>query len=217
VTVEKFTALTPELHRYLTEHSSWRDDPVSRAVEEAAEGMEQPQMQISPDQAAFMTVLVRASGARRALELGTFLGYGSIAIGRGLGEDGSLLSCEIDGSNAERARGYIEAAGLSERVEVRVGPALDTLRSLPQAEAFDLAFIDADKVNYPAYYEEVLARSVPGGLILVDNTFMGGSVLDPDGDSSRAVAELNDAIAADDRVEAAMVGVADGITLALKR
>ncbi|MSO41924.1 MAG: SAM-dependent methyltransferase [Solirubrobacterales bacterium] len=217
MTVEKFTALTPELHRYLIEHNSWRRDAVSKLIEKAAEGMERPEMQISPDQAAFMTVLVRASGASRALELGTFLGYGSIAIGRGLPEDGSLLSCEIDESNAERAREYIEQAGLTRRVEVRVGPALETLQSLPAEEAFDLSFIDADKVNYPSYYEEVLTRTVRGGLVLIDNTFMGGSVLEPDGDSSRAVAELNELVAADDRVQSAMVGVADGITLALKR
>lgn len=216
--VDKFTALTPELHRYLVEHSSHRDR-ISREVEAAADefgGL--AEMQIAADQAALITVLVGAIGARRALEVGTFLGYGAIAIARGLPGDGELITCELEEGYAERAREHLRRAGVEDRVEIRVGPALETLRGISAKGSFDFAFIDADKVSYPHYYEEVIRLLRPGGLVMLDNVLLGGRVLDPpeDGDSARVMAELNDRLATDDRVEVAMIGVADGIALARK-
>ncbi len=214
---DKFIALTPELQRYLVAHSSFRDDLVER-VEAAAEKTDFPLMQIAGDQAALITILVRAIGATRALEVGTFLGYGAISIARGLSEDGRLVCCELEPDYAARAQEHLEAAGLADRVEIRIGPALETLRAMPTDEAYDFSFIDADKQSYPDYYEEVLKRTRPSGLIMLDNTLKDGRVLDPEpGGSDAVVAELNDRLATDERVWVAMLGVADGVTLALKR
>jgi len=217
VTVDKFTALTPELHRYAVAHSSFRDGAAPE-IERAGEEMGGlARMQISGDQAAFITVLVKAIGARRAVEVGTFLGYGAVAIARGLPEDGELICCELEEEYAQRAREHLRAAGVEDRAEILVGPAAETLREISHADSFDFAFIDADKESYPEYLEQCLRLVRPGGLIMLDNTLKGGRVLDPESDSDRAIAELNDRIAADERMEVAMLSVADGITLARKR
>ena len=219
MTVDKFTALTPQLHRYAVEHSSFRDGVVP-GVEAAAEEMgDRALMQIAGDQAAFMTILVQASGARRALEVGTFLGYGAIAIARGLPADGELLVCELEQEYADRARAHLDQAGLGDRVAFRVAPAIETLKELPESEPFDFAFVDADKQGYGGYYEQCLRLLRPGGLLLLDNVFMGGRILDPDADDEAmaVVRELNDRIATDERVDAAMLGIADGLTVARKR
>ncbi len=215
---DKFLAITPELHRYAVEHSSFRDGTVPE-IEAAGEAMgDLALMQIAGDQAAFITVVVAAIGARRALEVGTFLGYGAVAIARGLPEDGELVCLELDEGYAERARGHLDAAGLAERAEIKVGPALDTLREMPAAEEFDFAFIDADKTEYSDYFEQVFTRMRRNGLIMLDNTLRGGTVLEPgDDEAARVTAELNDRLAEDERVEVAVLGVADGITLARKR
>jgi caffeoyl-CoA O-methyltransferase len=218
VTFEKFTAITPELHRYAVEHSSFRDG-LTPEIERAGEQMgDLAPMQIAGDQAAFTTILVRAIGARRALEVGTFLGYGALAIARGLPEEGRLICCELDEGYAERAHRHLERAGLGDRVEFRVGPALETLQAIDEEESFDFAFIDADKESYPAYFDECLRLVRRAGLILLDNVFAGGRILDAaEGrERDRIMAELNDRLAADDRVEVAMLGFADGITVALK-
>jgi caffeoyl-CoA O-methyltransferase len=215
---DKFIQITPELHRYSVEHSSFRDGAVPE-VEQAAEDMgDMAAMQIAGDQAAFITILVAAIGAREALEVGTFLGYGAIAIARGLPDDGHLVCLELDEGFAERARGHLARAGLEERVEFRIGPALESLRAMDREERFDFAFIDADKSEYIDYFEETLPRMRPNGLIMLDNTLRGGTVLEP-GDSrpAQVTAELNDALAVDDRVEVALLGVADGVTVVRKR
>jgi caffeoyl-CoA O-methyltransferase len=218
LTVERFISLNPELHDYLVEHSSFRDG-VTAEVEQAARDMgELQEMQIGGDQAAFITLLVRAIGARRALELGTFLGYGAISIARGLPEDGKLICCELNEEYAERAHQHLTDAGLADRVEIRVGPAIETIRGLDDG-AFDFAFIDADKTGYPDYYEECLRLLRPNGLIMLDNTLREGTVVDPpeDDEGTEVIVGLNDKIAADDRVDVAMLGIADGVTLARKR
>jgi caffeoyl-CoA O-methyltransferase len=217
VSPEKFIPLTSELHRYGVEHSSFRDD-LTRKIEAAADDTETPQMQIAGDQAAFMTILVRATGARRALEIGTFLGYGAVAIARGLPEDGLLTCLELDADYAERAAAHLKEAGLDAKAEIKVGPALESLRALPEDPEFDFAFIDADKTEYVDYFEATLPRMKQGGLIMLDNTLRNGTVLDPgDSDAARVTAQLNDQLATDDRVDVAMLGMADGVTLALKR
>jgi caffeoyl-CoA O-methyltransferase len=215
---DKFISMTPELHRYAVEHSSFRDGVVPE-VEQAGEDMgDLAAMQIAGDQAAFMTIIVAAIGARAALEVGTFLGYGAIAIARGLPDDGRLVCCELDEKYAERAREHLEKAGLAGKVEFRIGPALESLRSMEATEQFDFAFLDADKTEYIDYFEETLARLRPNGLIMIDNTLRDGTVLEPgDSDSARVTAELNDRLAKDDRVDVALLGVADGVTLVRKR
>ena len=218
MTVERFISLNAELHDYLVEHSSFRDGGAAE-VEQAARDMgELEEMQIGGDQAALITLLVAAIGARRAVEIGTFLGYGAISIARGLPDDGKLTCCELNEDYAERAHQHLSHAGLADRVEIRVGPAIETLSGLDDG-SFDFAFIDADKVGYPDYYEQCLRLLRPNGLIMLDNTLREGTVLDPpEGDEGTAtMAKLNDRIAADDRVDVAMLGIADGVTLARKR
>ena len=215
---DKFISITPELHRYAVEHSSFRDGSVAE-VEQAGEEMgELAAMQIAGDQAAFITILVSAIGAHSALEVGTFLGYGAIAIARGLPPDGRLVCCELDEGYAERAREHLAKAGLEDRVEFRIGPALESLRAMDRGEQLDFAFIDADKTEYIDYFEETLLRMRPNGLIMLDNTLRGGTVLEPgDSEAARVTAELNGGLARDERVDVALLGVADGITLARKR
>jgi predicted O-methyltransferase YrrM len=215
---DKFISITPELHRYSVDHSSFRDGVVPE-IEQAGEDMgDLALMQIAGDQAAFTTIVVRAIGARRALEVGTFLGYGAIAIARGLPDDGELISLELDQEYAERAREHLRRARLEEKVEIRVGPALESLRTMNGTEQFDFAFIDADKTEYIDDFEEVLARLRPNGVIIIDNTLREGTVLDPgESESARVTAELNDRLAKDERVDVVLLGLADGITMARKR
>jgi caffeoyl-CoA O-methyltransferase len=216
---DKFTALTPELHRYIVEHGARQDDVLRRLAAETVELGDIAIMQIAPDQGAFMTLLVRAMGARRALELGTFTGYSAICIARGLGEDGTLVACDLNGDWTRIAQRYFDEAGVADRIDMRLGPALETIRELPEDEPFDFAFIDADKAEYPDYYEECLRLLRPGGVMMLDNVIRGGRVLDAGDDDPRSVAtrEVNDRAIADERVDVAMLGIADGITLALKR
>jgi predicted O-methyltransferase YrrM len=215
---DKFISITPELHRYSVDHSSFRDGVVPE-IEQAGEDMgDLALMQIAGDQAAFTTIVVRAIGARRALEVGTFLGYGGTAIARGLPDDGELISLELDQEYAERAREHLRRARLEEKVEIRVGPALESLRTMNGTEQFDFAFIDADKTEYIDDFEEVLARLRPNGVIIIDNTLREGTVLDPgESESARVTAELNDRLAKDERVDVVLLGLADGITMARKR
>jgi caffeoyl-CoA O-methyltransferase len=221
--VSKFTALTDELHAYLVEHGARQDEVLGRVQAETEAMGDISVMQIAPDQGAFMTVLAKLIGAGEAIELGTFTGYSAICIARGLEPGGRLVCCEISEEFAETAASNFEDAGVAGRVEIRIGPALDTLRALPERELFDLAFIDADKGNYPEYYELCLQRLRAGGVILLDNVLSAGRVLDvaalPEDQRANveAISELNDRIRDDDRVDIAMVGIADGLTIARKR
>jgi caffeoyl-CoA O-methyltransferase len=222
--VTKFTAVDERLHRYIVERGARQDEVLRRVQDETAAMGGISRMQIAPDQGAFMTLLARAIGAREALEVGTFTGYSAICIARGLDPGGRLLCCELSEEYAEIAARNLEDAGVAERVEIRVGPAAETLAALPEREVFDLTFIDADKTGYPVYYEEALKRTRKGGLILLDNVLAGGRIAWPDSevpaDRSETVAalrELNDALAGDERVDLAMVAIADGLTIARKR
>jgi caffeoyl-CoA O-methyltransferase len=217
--LSKFTPLNDELHDYMVAHGARQDDVLARVQAETAAMGDISVMQIAPDQGAFMTLLCRAIGASEAIELGTFTGYSAICIARGLAPGGRLVACELSEEYAEIAARNLEAAGVADRVEIRIGPALDTVRALPERELFDFAFIDADKTGYPDYYAEVLPRTRPGGLIVVDNVLQGGDVVreDADGESVQAIRRLNDTIAKDERVDSAMVAIADGLMLARKR
>jgi caffeoyl-CoA O-methyltransferase len=217
--LSKFTPLTDELHDYMVAHGARQDDVLARVQAETAAMGSISVMQIAPDQGAFITLLCSAIGASEAIELGTFTGYSAICIARGLAPGGRLIAGELSEEFAETAARNLEAAGVADRVEIRIGPAIDTLRELPERELFDFGFIDADKPGYPAYYDELLPRMRAGGLILVDNVLQGGDVVrdDADGDSVTAIRQLNDTIAADERVDTAMVAIADGLLLARKR
>lgn len=217
---EKFTRLTPELYAYLVAHRSERRDPVLDAlVAETAALGGISRMQIAREQGAFMTLLARAIGARRMIEIGTFTGYSALCLARALPADGTLVCCDLNEDWTAIARRHWQAAGVADRIELRLGPALDTLRSLPCDPVIDLTFIDADKESYRAYYEEILPRTRPNGLILFDNVLWGGHVLESGGASAdtRAIQELNDVVAADPRVEAVMLPIADGLNLLRKR
>jgi caffeoyl-CoA O-methyltransferase len=211
--------LTPELHRYLVDHGTPPDSLQEELIEETAKLGGIAMMQIAPEQGAFMTMLTRVIGARRAIEVGTFTGYSALCIARGLQAGGRLLCCDVSEEWTSIGRRFWEQDGVADRIELRLGPALDTLRTLPAEPAFDLAFIDADKQNYPNYYEEVLTRLRPNGVILVDNVLWGGRVIDPEADDAdtKAIRAFNDRVASDDRVDTVMLPLGDGLTLARKR
>ncbi len=211
--------VSPELNDYLVAHGT-PPDAVQRDLIERTLALGDPAgMQIAPEQGAFMTLLTRMIGARRAVEVGTFTGYSALSIARGLPEDGYLLCCDVSEEWTAIARDAWERAGVADRIELRLGPAAETLRALPADPVFDLAFIDADKPAYPTYYEELLLRMRPGGVILVDNVLQDGRVLqkDPEHPNTAAIQEFNDMVAADDRVDVVMLPIADGVTFAVKR
>ena len=217
--MSKFTNLDDALHAYVVDHTAPQDEVLARVQAETEAMGSVARMQIAPDQGAFLTLLTRAIGAREALEVGTFTGYSAISIARGLGDGGRLICCELSEEYAEIASRNLESAGVAERTEIRVGPALETLRAMPEGELFDITFIDADKTGYRAYYEEALKRLRPGGLILLDNVLQDGRVVEPgeQGEQTQAMMQLNDELVADDRVDLAMTAIADGLTLLRKR
>lgn len=209
------TPIDDELAAYIAAHAGGRDGALLEVERETSELGSLANMQTSPEQAALLELLARATGARKAIEIGTFTGYGAIRIARGLAPGGSLLCCELEQRWADVARRNLDRAGVGDRVEIRVAPALETLRALPAEPAFDIAYLDADKTGYPAYYEELVPRLHPGGLLGIDNVLMSGRVLNPaeDDEGARAVAELSDRITRDERVDSVMLGMADGLTL----
>jgi caffeoyl-CoA O-methyltransferase len=211
--------LTAELADYLVEHGT-PPDPVQRAlIEETAALGAVAGMQIAPEQGAFLTVFTRLIGARRAIEIGTFTGYSALCIARGLPDDGRLVCCDVSEEWTAIGRKAWDSAGVGERIDLRIAPALDTLAALPADAAFDLAFIDADKPNYANYFEALLPRIRPNGAILVDNVLWDGNVVKDDATDANtlAIKAFNDEVAGDGRVEVVMLPVADGLTLCRKR
>ncbi|HEV2375890.1 MAG TPA: O-methyltransferase [Streptosporangiaceae bacterium] len=211
--------LRPNLHTYLVAHSTPEDPLLAELAAETAQRYpEYTGMQIGPEQGLFMTMLAQVMGARRAVEVGTFTGYSSVCIARGLADGGLLTCCDISEDWTSVARSYWQKAGLEDRVELRLGPAIDTLRAMPAAPMFDLAFIDADKPGYIGYWDEIVPRMRSGGVILVDNTFMHGRIFEPQPDeSAQAIKEFNDYAFADKRVDLVMLPVGDGLTMAHTR
>jgi caffeoyl-CoA O-methyltransferase len=211
--------LSPEIHAYIVAHGT-PPDPVLEELARETEGIGPlARMLVAPEQGALLTLLTKLAGARRAIEVGTFTGYSALCIARGLPADGKLLCCDVSEEWTSVGRRYWEKAGVAGKIELRIAPATETLRALPEREEWDLAFIDADKVNYAAYYAEVLKRLRPGGLIMVDNVLWSGRVVDPaaDDEQTEAIRSFNDTVAKDDRVERAMIPIADGLTLIRKR
>jgi caffeoyl-CoA O-methyltransferase len=211
--------LRPGLYEYLAAHSSPADALLRDLAAETADRFPgDTVMQIGPEQGTFMTMLAGLMGARHAIEVGTFTGYSSICLARGLAPGGRLICCDVSEEWTSVARAYWQKAGLADRIELRLGPALGTLRALPGEPSFDLAFIDADKEGYIGYWDELVPRLRGGGVILVDNTFLHGRILDrqPD-DRAQAVRDFNDHALADGRVDLVMLSVGDGLTMARKR
>lgn len=210
--------VNPALSDYLVAHSEPADDVLRDLAEETHRDLaRQSGMQISHDEGELLTMLVRLTGARQAVEVGTFTGYSSICIARGLPSDGHLLCCDVSEEYTSVARRYWERAGVADKIELRIAPAVETLSSLPSEPYLDFAFIDADKTGYASYVEEILPRLRPGGLMVLDNMLWHGEVLDPESDDGRAVAELNAALVADDRVDVVLLPVRDGVSLARRR
>ena len=216
---EKFLSLTPPVYEYVVAHTAPPDDVLRDLAEETAALGPVSMMQVAIEQGAFLTQMAQLIGARRAVEVGTFTGYSSICIARGLADGGHLLCCDVSEEWTAIARRYWTRAGLDDRIELRLGPALDTLRALPRTPDIDLVFIDADKPGYLAYYEELLPRLRPNGLFVFDNVLWSGSVADPaaQDDNTRALRALADRVCADTRVDAVMLAIADGLLLARKR
>ena len=215
----KSFSLSSELHEYLVAHGT-PPDAVQQALIERTEALGGiARMQIAPEQGAFMTLLTRAVGARRAVEVGTFTGYSALCVARGLPDDGKLLCCDVSDEWTSVGRPYWEKAGVAHKIELRLGPAAETLRALPKQDLFDLAFIDADKESYPIYFEEILVRLRPNGLILVDNVLWMGNVVNPDASdaNTRAIRTFNDQVAGDERVDCVMLPLGDGVTVLRKR
>ncbi len=216
--MSKFIALDQPLHGYVLSHRTPDDDVLRDLQEETARLGDRATMQIAPDQGTLLRLLVAATGARRAVEVGTFTGMSALCIARGLGPEGRLLCCDVSEEWTAIARRYWERAGVADRIELRIAPAADTLRALPADIPFDFAFIDADKAGYALYYEEILKRLRPGALIAVDNVLWSGDVVRPEkrDDDVEAIRRFNDMVAADTRVESVILPVADGLTLVRK-
>jgi caffeoyl-CoA O-methyltransferase len=216
----KTLSLTDELHAYLVAHGSAPDPLTAELMAETQAALPaQAGMQVAPEQAAFLTFLTRLLNVRDAVEVGTFTGLSSLSIARGLAPGGKLTCFDISDEYTSVARRYWERAGVSDRIELRIGPAVQTLAGLPEEPHLDLAFIDADKESYQAYWSLLVPRMRPGGLIAVDNVLWHGRVLDPTADdaATQAIIAFNDMVLTDERVEAVMIPLADGLTLARVR
>ena len=211
--------LDEALHHYVVSHSATPDDIQMSLIETTAALGPLAFMQVAPDQGAFLSLLVGAVRPFFAVEVGTFTGYSSLAIARALPEGGRLLCCDVSEEWTTVARRHWEAAGVADRIDLVVGPAADTLAGLPAEARVDFAFIDADKGGYLDYYEALVPRLSPHGLIAVDNVLWSGRVVDPNAEDAETVAirAFNDHVAADPRVEAVMLSVGDGVSLIGRR
>lgn len=228
--------ITDEVRDYAAAHSSWRADDVVGRLRSATLALGGVAgMQVGDDQGQLLTMMARLVDARRAVEVGTFTGYSSLCIARGLSDGGSLLCCDISKEWTAIGVKAWQEAGLADRIELRIAPALETLKALPAEADIDLVFIDADKTGYAAYWQELVPRVRPGGVLLVDNVLWSGRVVDaggadgtggdgtggdadPDGDPDTAALRLfNDMVAVDERVEVVMLTAFDGLTIARRR
>ena len=213
--------LNDALYEYLLSVSLREPDVLCRLREETAK-MPQHNMQISPEQGQFIALLVELTGARKCLEVGTFTGYSTLSVALALPEDGQIVACDISEEFTSRAKPYWQKAGVAGKIDLRLGPALETLDALiadGESGAFDFAFIDADKVNYQGYFQRALDLIRRGGLILVDNVLWSGAVVDParDDEDTEAIRAFNQARAGDPRISLSLVPIGDGLTLARKR
>jgi len=213
--------LSDELYAY-AQRVGVREPELLRQLREETAKLPQSRMQISPEQGALMAMLVGLMGARRCLEVGTFTGYSALSVALALPADGRLVCCDLSREWTDVARRYWDSAGVADRIELRIGPAIDTLDALLAdggADSFDFAFIDADKPSYDAYYERALRLVRRGGVIAIDNVLWSGAVIDPADETAdtQAIRALNDKISSDERVDVVLVPIGDGLTLARRR
>ncbi|MEX2495755.1 MAG: class I SAM-dependent methyltransferase [Woeseia sp.] len=202
------------IDQYASLHTSAEPELLRSLEERTYREMDDPQMLTGRVEGRLLKLLVQLSQPRFILEVGTFTGYSALSMAEGLAEGGRIVTCEIDPGAQKVAQEAFDSSPLGRNIEIRMGPALDTIRSLE--DPIDLSFIDADKENYPAYYEEILSRTRPGGVLLFDNMLWSGRVVDPPDRTSRAIAALNETIARDQRVENVLLTVRDGIQLVRK-
>lgn len=218
VNVRNFT-ISDDVRNYATGHGSWPPDPVVQQLRSATMALgEVSGMQIGDDQGQLLTMLARLVGARHAVEVGTFTGYSALCIARGLAQGGTLLCCDISAEWTAIGAGAWQQAGVADRIELRIGPAIETLRALAPEPVLDLAFIDADKTGYSQYWDELVPRVRPGGLLLADNVLWSGRVADQNDTEAdtEALRAFNDMVTADNRVEVVMLTAFDGLTIARK-
>ncbi len=217
----KTSNIPKNLYEYLLE-TGVREPEILKRLRKETAALPEAMMQISPDQGAFMALLVKLIGARKILEVGVFTGYSSLAMAIALPEDGAITALDVSDSWTRIARRYWAEAGVEHKIDLRLAPAADSLKMLVEdglADTYDFAFIDADKVSYPTYYEQALVLVRPGGLIALDNALHSGRVLDlaAAGDDTRAIDAINRMIRDDDRVDIAMTAIGDGLLLCRKR
>jgi caffeoyl-CoA O-methyltransferase len=217
----KSFGLSDAFHEYLLSVSLRETDVMRRLRERTAEHPK-AEMQIAPEQGQFFRLLIRLMQARRTLEVGVFTGYSALSVAEALPPDGEIVACDVSEEYTAIAQEYWAEAGVADKIDLRIAPAIETLDRLLDAgeqAAFDFAFIDADKEQYDAYYERCLRLVRPGGLVALDNTFRDGRVAasDPDEEGVRAVKALNEKLHGDDRIHLSVLPVADGLTLALKK
>ncbi|MFC4852914.1 O-methyltransferase [Actinophytocola glycyrrhizae] len=206
------------LHDYVLDHSGPVDGAHRNPNRHTSAAGERTQSQIGHDQGTFLTMLTQLMNAERAIEIGTFTGYSALCIARGLPANGRLITCDVSHEWSETAGQAWSREGLSGRIEPRLGPAVETLRALPADPVYDLAFLGADKPGYLDYYEELVPRLRAGGLIVIDEVLLAGTVVtDPDAEAARTMREFNAHVCADKRVDAVMLSIGDGVTLARKR
>lgn len=212
--------LDDSLYEYLLANSL-REHPELAALREATRTHPRASMQIAPEQGQLMALLVKLLGARRTIEVGVFTGYSALAVALALPDDGRILACDISDEYTRVAREYWQRAGVAHKIELVLAPAAQTLAAriaAGEAQAYDFAFIDADKTGYDGYYEQCLQLLRAGGLIAIDNVLRGGAVARPaDSDDTRALQALNAKLHRDERIDLALVPIADGLTLARKR
>ena len=211
--------LSEEVYHYLLQHSL-RETQACMDLRAITETMEFGGMQVSPEQGQFMALLVSLLSVNKAIEVGTFTGYSALCVAQALPDDGTLIACDVSDEWTSIGKQYWEQAGVSHKIDLRIGPALDTLASLVEEQGtFDFGFIDADKVNYLQYYTHILNLLRPGGILLIDNVLWGGSVADPadQEESTRAIRTLNEYIHNDSRVDVSMLPIGDGLTIVRKR
>lgn len=218
---KKSAFLSDALYEYLLENSV-RESEILEELREETSALEYSEMQIAPEQGQFMQLIVRLLDARRTLEIGVFTGYSSLSVALAMPPEGSIVACDVSEEWTRLARRFWEKAGVEDKIDLRIGPALETLDALlddGQHESFDFVFIDADKEEYDGYYERSLALVRSGGLIMLDNMFRGGRVADSSErqPSVQAIRDLNAKLHTDDRIHLSMLPLADGVTLALKK
>ncbi len=215
----KFIPLTPKLYEYAVAHGHNGDPVRAELAAETTKLGRVSGMQIAAEQGTLMGILAAAIGARSAVEVGTFTGYSALCVARALPADGKLLCCDVNEEWTSLGRRYWERAGVANKITLKLAPAAETLKALPASHTFDFAFIDADKTNYATYYQEILKRMRPSGLILLDNVLWSGRIMDESAQDTdtQALRKINDFIAQDSRVEAVMLAVADGLTIVRKK